>query len=218
MSKAMPKFTFKPSITDEDLKKAEQETKVASVGKIFKPGQYHLKITEFVHHTSETNPNGVSKADPTWLVYKMVVGGIDTRSISTFVLVPTKDLTFNVGVSKNPKFMAIKFVEFLRAVGLPDNVDAMGNVLQYITEKPEGLVGRDITVTIGYTGNHVMYNPENRQYSLLNRRGKEIVEGASFADRESAIAQAMELGLDIKSFPEITRMAARPADTTGNDW
>lgn len=217
--KEMPKFKFKLTVTEQDMQKAEQETKV-SVGKVFQPGQYDLKITEFVHHTSANNPNGVSKTDPTWLVYKVVLGGIDTRSISTFILVPTKDLLFNS--PKYPKLMATKFRAFLNAVGLPSHTDQIENVVNYLTHEPGDMVGRDVTATIGYTGNYIRYNKDERTFSLVNRKGVEILEGTTFADRDAAIAQAMELGLELKSFPEVTRFIAKtveaPAQTGTDKW
>lgn len=225
MTTNMPKFNFKPTLTEQDMLKAEKETK-ASGGKVFQPGQYDLKITEFALNATEKNPEGTASGDKSWLVFKLVLGGIDSRSINTFVLLPTRDLTYNKPGSKNPKLMGIKLREFFRALGLDPSVEKMPETLQKLINNPEIIIGQPITVKIGYQGPYVAYDAATRLCSLVDRNGGDtILPGETFPDRDSAKAVAAEIGIldKLKAFPEVTRfieakVSAEEEVVEASDW
>ena len=222
----MKKLDFKkfdPGLTEEDMQKAEQES-TAGAGKVFQPGIYDLKVLEFKHNITERNPEGAAKNDPSWLVFKLVLGGLDNRTISSYPLIPTRDLLFNAANSKNPKLMGIKFREFLRSLGVDPNTNTIGEVIEDLVSKPQRIVGAGVKVKIGYSKPYVKYDPTTRLYSIMDKNGEPLLADRSYTDLDGARADAaITLNLTIdKSFPEVLRYleaAEKQAKHTGaQDW
>lgn len=215
----MPTFNFKSTVTEQEMQKLENESSVR-VGKIFQPGTYDLKIVEFRHNVSEKNPTGVASGDPTWLVYKVILGGIDSRTISTFILLPTASDVYAKPGMKNPRLMFIKCREFFKALGADASVDNFKNLLRVVIGKPESLTGSEVKVVIGYQGNYLQYSADTKQYTIVDRRGKPLLPDRFYPDRDSAQVDAAELGIEIKAFPEVSRFipSEKKEVETTSDW
>lgn len=204
MSNAMPVYTFTPGITEKELLKVEQESKT-SISKIFQPGDYTLKIVEFAHGISARNPSGTARRDPSWRNYKIVLGGLDTRTIYSNILIPTRDLIFGSKSDKYHALPATNLRKFFRALGLPTDVEKIGDVVQGLLANPAILVGAEVAVVIGYKKPYIKYNPELRTFFLVSAKGAELFPGQSFTDRPSAEAEAAANEIERQSFPEVLR-------------
>ncbi len=206
MTQEIKTFNLKSTISEAEFKAAEP----VKVGKVFSPGKYDLQIIEASLNTSEANPEGRSKGDPTWLVYRIKLGDALGRSITTFVLAPTEDLTYKKpGMKKEHRLlMANKFKEFVKGIGENASVDNLGNVLNKLFASPEALVGKVATALIGYKNNYISYNPESKSYQIVNRKGESVIK-RTYQDRDAAVADSAELGIEIQLFPEVTRFLER---------
>ncbi len=213
-------FTYKATITEEELLKLESENK-KSAGKFFSPGTYDLKVLDFKHHISQKNPEGVASGDPTWLVYSATLGGTDARSIMTFVLLPTVKDTYDKPGLANRHFAILNVKKFLKSLGMPinsaeDRVDAINLLLN----EPDFVVGRPIKVKIGYKGPYVKYEPETRSYVLCRKDGELFVED-TFKDRDSAVALAATMNLSVSQFPEVLNFIEAEVEAqqdSGSEW
>ncbi len=205
----MPKFNFKPTISEADLKKEELANKPEE--KFFRPGTHDVKILEASLNVTEANPTGRASGDASWLVIKLVLGGlIDKREIRTFVLVPTEDLLYKKpGMDKRYKLlMANKYREFLSALGENPEVGNLGNVLNTLFTDPSVLKGRVLKAVIGHVGNHLAYDPTTKTYGIVNKKEEPVIK-RTYPDRDAAIAESAELGIELKHFPEVRRFVKK---------
>lgn len=213
----MPKFNFSD---DLGLTEADLENKTNSdrkPPKIFKPGNYQLKIV----HAEYTGP---ANNDPTWYKVRLELGGIDTRTIRETILVPTTKLTYNEEGSKSPQFLFIKFRQFLRALGedAPVNKSALNKVVPKYFANLKSLVGKVVDLDIGYSGHHINY--EGSSYVIVNNKGElfkdDTGEIPTFPNRDAAMAEAASYGFEIQAFPRVLKFnpkANAEENNNGND-
>ncbi len=211
----MPKFNFKSSITEQDLIK--EEAKTDFVSKFFDPGEYDLQIIDAKLNITEKNPTGMSSGDPTWAVFNITFGGIDDRTINSYILVPTVSEVYRKPGMKNPLLMIRMFREFLRGVGLSSEVKDLPKILNGYFKDPSALIGLSSKVVIGHEGPHAKYNKESKTYTVVDmKEEKNLLEG-EFADRDSAIAAAAEIALELKPFTKIKKYIAQPVLVAKDD-
>lgn len=207
----IPKINFKSSLSEEEYQKLEQER---PVGRFFDPGDYDLKILSVARNITERNPNGVSAADPTWSVFCVTLGGIDTRTIKHYLLAPTVSDLFKSPTAKTKQaqfIMAKKFRDFMRGVGAdPRKVD-MAAFSDVLHRQTDSLTGIPVSVTIGYSGPHLERVLEPKGYVVVDRRGVpvEVLDGTIYPDVDSAKAAALSVNIKISGFPEVLRFKDR---------
>jgi hypothetical protein len=202
MTIEIKKFNLKSTVSDAELKAADP----VRVGKVFEPGIYDLEIKEAALNVTETNPEGRAKGDPSWLVYKIVLGDTNGRTIRTFVLTPTEDVVYKKpGMKKEHRLVvAQKLREFFRALKEKDSLDDIGGVLNKLFVDPTALVGRVLKTRIGYKGNYIQYQPDTKTYGVVDKKGTPVLK-RTYPDRDAAIAETAELGIEVTSFPEVLK-------------
>ena len=190
----MPKFDFSQmDVTDEEVQKASEK----SSPKFFFPGNYDLKIKSATIGKQNVN-------DPTWFSVQLTLGGIDEREIRTFLMVPTKTAKFNKPGLKNPLFLYIKFVAFMAGIGQQISVKTLKTVVPKVLGDLNNLIGKAVNVDIGYDGYYIGRTAD-KTFTIMEKSGKVLKESGEYADRDGAIADAAELGINIKSFPEVLK-------------
>ena len=192
---AMPKFNFRSSFSEEEVRKTEK-SKVG--GKYLGPGQHDVKIkaAEFKKMMS---------GDPTWASYMITLEDASGKTLNHFVSVPTKDITYNKpGIAPRAKMMFFhKLRDFFRAIGVDPDIDNVGQNITQLFGTPERLVGAELTVTVGYRGAHLQFSPDG--ISIVGKNGAKVTDEL-FKDVDSATAGAAEQGLVIERFAEVTRL------------
>ncbi len=194
----MPSFNFKSSFSEADVVK--DATSGAKEQKVFQPGTYDLKVLTAEYHQQ--------MSDQTWSGYKLSLG-IDTRSIRTYVSVPTSSPLYSRPGAKPTMFLFHKFRDFLRGLGEDASVDNLNKTIQKLFADPSKLVGKVLKVTIGYKGPHSVY-VEKGVYKLVDKDGKEVVPN-TFPDRDSVKAFAAVNGTLLEDFPEILKVHVKEA-------
>lgn len=205
----MVKFNFRSNLSEKEIVKNEEESK-SKDPKSFKPGTYELKIisAEF---------NKPLAGDTSWLSYKIRLGS-DTRSIGSYVSVPTSGPFYNKpGMDpKNKMFMFHKFREFLKSLGEESSVESLNRVISKLFKDPSALVGKALKVDVGYKGPHSVY-VEKGQYKIVDKSGTKDLSDQIFPDRDSAKAHAASLGMVLQDFPEVIKLHARPVEAKKED-
>lgn len=193
----IPRFNFKTTLTEEEVKKTEEESGKKEQ-KVFQPGTYDLKIVSAEYHQPM---NG----DPTWHGYKIKLG-LDSRTIGCYTAVPTQGPLYNKpGMDPKAKtFMFHKFRDFVRGLGEDPSVDALNKTINKLFKDPSVLVGRSMKVDIAYKGPHPKYI-EKGVLKLVDKDGKELIP-QTFSDRDSVTAHAAMLGLIVTPFPEVVKI------------
>ena len=192
---AMPKFNFRSSFSEEEVRKTEDSR---AGGEYLGPGQHDVKIkaAEF---------KKMMVGDPTWASYMITLEDASGKPLKHFVSVPTKDITYNKpGIEPRAKMMFFhKLRDFFRAIGVDPDIDNVGQNITQLFGVPERLVGAELTVTVGYRGAHLQYSSDG--ISIVSKNGTKITDEL-FKDKDSATAAAAEQGLVIERFAEVTRL------------
>lgn len=204
----MPKFNFnfKTDLSEQDLVKAENFGSF----KQFEPGSYDLQIINAKFHKP-------SESDPTWGIAEVTFGGIDDRSIKSYVLFPTSHIEYRKHGIKNPLIMIGKFREFLRSIGVSPEISNLNSVMKEYFSDLSYLIGLTANVVIDYEGNHLAYDPATKEYALVDKKGNRLSD-ASYTDRDAAKADAAELGTELKNFTKIVRFNPRALITKSDAW
>lgn len=206
------KFKFMSVASEKEIQEA-----AAPVRKSFSPGKYDLKIIDAALNITDRNPTGTSPSDPTWLVYKVVLGGIGDKSINHYVLVPTATERFGAPGTKNPLFMFLKFREFLSGIG--EDPTKVQELLEPLFSDPIALVGKEVSVEIGYEGPHARYNENDKTFSVVDTDDTTELLSDRFPDRDSATAAAaVQLKKELKNFTKVRKFVARPKQNDGQEW
>lgn len=202
----IPSFELMQVDLTEQEYQSELATAKAATGKMYRPGTYDLIIKEASWHKANQH-------DPSWFGLQLVLGdNVSERKIRQYVSVPTKSVRYNKPGIKNPLSLFIMFREFVEALGMTAQVDEVPELLKTVFSDLQGeLVGRSINVTIGYKGPYIERLSQT-EFKVLDKDGRDYklegVEGVTFPNRESAIAELMlKHNLDLsRVFPEIVKL------------
>lgn len=192
----VPSFTFNDfDFSHIEMTQAEFEAKEKGGSKFFNPGVYSLEIIKAEFSLDKETGSPFSKKDPSWLNVKVTMSDGEKEKMA-FVLVPTSKILYNENESKRPTWAFSKFREFMAAVG--ETVQSDAGSLKALVPKyfkdPKALVGKKITIEIGYTQDHIAF-VEKDVYEVRNKAGKALLDGQTFASRELAQAAATEAGM-----------------------
>lgn len=208
---SIPVFNFKSPISEADVQKLE---KVGKEPKGFQPGKYDLKILE-------VSVKGPMAGDNSWVGYTITLGGIDSRSIRMYLGVPTASPIYNKPGLKNEHklIMFHKFREFMKGLGESPEVPNIPKLLNKYFKDTLELVGKSLTVNIGYAGPHVEF-VEKGDMRIRDKQGKPLLGDQAFSDRDSAKLAAIEQGILLKDFPEVLKIDAGKAEESedGDTW
>lgn len=210
----MPKFVFNDLSTEDEIQAAIES---ANKPKFFEPGSYDLRIIN-------AEIKGPSKSDPTWVQVTLELQGADGREIKHYLLVPTNSFRFKSANGKETMFIYTKLREFLASIGEEVSADKARTVIPKLFSNPAVLVGRALSVDIGYDGYHIA-RLADKTYRILDKAGKEVNE-LTFPDREAAIAAAAELGIaertggktELKRFTSILKFHEAIDKDDNDDW
>ncbi len=212
----MPTFDFSGNtVTDADVAKAEIQAKTPR-GKFFEPGQYTLKVlaAEFAN---------ANQKDPSWLSFKVTLGlnEDDGRKLTTYLLVPTKSAEFNAPGKKPTLFLYLKFKAFAQALGEECKTENLQKVAPKLFKDPSKLVGKVLEAKLGYERHHVGY--QDGVYTILEKDGRPFLadgQPSTYADRDSAVADAAAFGITIQKFIDVTEFIKADAaeESSDNPW
>lgn len=192
----MPSFKIrKPDITMDEVASLS-----SNKGKFLDPGRHDVKIKS-VELTKQNDK------DPTFYNYKVTyenAAGATTRK--TF-LVPTESLKYAGSQNKNGQlFPYTMLAELFRALGetvTPATI--WEHIVNYFGKNK--LVGKTLSIDIGYTKAHVAYISKDN-YELRDRNGNPILGangGPVTGAKNEVLKEAIILGLNgVQEYSEIT--------------
>ncbi len=204
-----PKFNFDNlDLSESEFQKQED---ALNVPKFLEPGVYTLKITKAAY-------KGVNLKDSTWMNASVEFSTTNGQSIRHSIMVPTSKISFSNN-GKESLFPMITFRKFLSAIGVDHSLDNIGKTLKKYFSDLSALEGKSVEATVGYKGAHFKFNKDTKDYLLVDREGRDILDSNGqrqvFADRNAGTAAAAEQGLRVEGFVNILSMTA--IETT-NDW
>lgn len=212
----IPKFKFVSSISEKEL--VAEETKLKGDSKQFSPGRYDLKIIDAMLHISKNSPDGRSSTDPNWFMVILKIGGINDKVVSHLLMVPTITDIYNKPGIKDPRILFKFFRDFVRSLGIDSSIENMGNVLNEYFVDVSALIGKELSVDIGYEGNHAKYDTETKTFSIVNASEDKTLFSESFPDRDSATAFAAGANLTLLPFTKVKKFIAKEIQTTDLGW
>lgn len=202
---SIPKFKLSKATikTEAELqeKLAQQETKF----KYLNPGKHDVTIKAVTYEGAARDPN--------WGKFKMVLEGMGGKTTTSYLTVPISDIEYrNPDSGKVSTFLYTKFRQFMQALGVAVTVETLEDVLNANFSNPDKtLVGRAITIDLGFDGNYVKYVGKDEAglsvlhivmkdgSTLADAKGKSLV----FSDRDSAMAHAEANGIRIQEYSSV---------------
>lgn len=198
---AMPKFAIKKlDVTDEQFAIANEN----KGNKFLGPGQHDVKIKEVLPQGPSVNKI-TGEGDPTWYVFRVVYVGANGAEISDFIRTPTTKLTYASKYPKGATFPLLMVGDFFRAIG-EDFVPSKCNDLLVKYFGSNKLVGKELTIQVGYKGTHAAYDASNKCFILADKDGRPVDgSGAlTFSSRDEAKAYCLQNNIRIEAFPNVT--------------
>ncbi len=200
MTIEMPKMDFSGASFKSDEELAAYEATQNKGDKYFKPGRYEVVI-------DKVEFKGRNKNDDTWCDLVLTYKGTGEKTINSLVQVPTRDVKFG---PKGTTFPFKNLKDFCLAIGHqvgPKNLD----VLKSVFAKPESLVGRPVTIDVGYRKGYVKYvgkRPDGAAfYNLMDRDHNPIRDvdnnPVEFADRDAAFNYAADKNISVDKYVNV---------------
>lgn len=197
----IPKFSFNNATvkTEEDLKALTPNS-----DKYFRAGLHAVTITKAEYKGKASDPNW----GKVWLTYT----GTNDRTMLDCVLIPEKDVVYLGKNGKKTGFVFTKFRKFMSGLGIDVSLETLGDTMTtYFGNVGKGLVGKTLTIEIGYQGNHVAYLGKNaddtKRYAIKMKDGTLLAtpDGAvvEFPDVDSAKAHAEQLQIAIEEYMNV---------------
>lgn len=214
MSNGMPSFDFSKADykDDAELTKAVEE-KAKSSSTVFRPGRYEVVIeaAKFL----KINPN-----DSNWGDYEVQYKGANGRQIRDYLRVPYKTQVFGDKKSFGP-YNHLK--TFCAALGQELQTPTLADQLKKLFSKPEKLVGKSVTVEIGFRKGYIKWTGKaedgTNRYVLCTRDHSEVrgSDGSAleFSDPKAAELYATDKNIAIDRFPNVLTYAKSAQATTG---
>jgi hypothetical protein len=179
-------------------------------GSGFAPGTYDVEITKAEFHANKETGSIYCTKDPTWLNVKVTLSN-GAKSKVAFIQVPTSKITYNEANSKEPTFVFQNFRKFMAAVGesVESTLASIKSIIpKYFTNPEKALVGKFMTIVVGFDGNYVDRLSES-EFRIKDRNGKDLVD-TTFDSVEEAQAHAADNNIRLvkcndkgQYFPEI---------------
>lgn len=199
---------FKVSAEQLAVAQKEQkspEKKEKKEVKFFLPGQHEVEISLL----EEKKPVA---SDPSWINYWLEVSGTGGKRTGVNVSVPTESLSF---AGKDDNYPKTKLLQLLSALGYDVTPKNLATILEQTFGKPERMVGRRLTIQVGYDGPHLM--PASGKFNLVSRWGRALKDKAtgealSFADRAAAELYCETNKVKLQKFPVITEFKVAESD------
>lgn len=200
----MPKFNFSNASvkTEEELQSSLES--LGGQSKYFRPGQHEVTIDSVVYQGNAS--------DPTWGKFLLTLKGTGTKEITAQVMVPFQDIEYRTSTGKTTKYMYLKFVGFMKALGYDVKIENLGELLPTVFTNPERtLVGRNIGIEVGYNGNHIAYRGKdeigNKLYNIVFKDGSVLCDASKkpmvFNDWEAAARHAEANQTAISKYVEV---------------
>ena len=224
MSNAMPKFNFSQSTikTEEEL-----DAMLASEGggkqkddKFFKPGTYQLKIASVIYQGAAN--------DDRWGKFLLSLQGVNGKAINYQVLVPLQGPVFTSASGKNTGYPFKKFQGFMAGLGITLSVKNLeSSVVDLFSDPTKTLVGRSISVNIGYDGNHIGYVGKDSNggkiYQVNMRDGsilKDAVTGKaiSFSEYQAAVDYLKTTTIEVERYTNVLSLNPGEAVVGSTNW
>lgn len=216
MSNAIPKFNLSGSTikTDEELASlggsGSRDTSL-----YFRPGTYQVTITKVEYQGSAS--------DDRWGKFLLHLEGANGKSIRSQVMVPFRDVAFAGKNGKNTGLPFAKFKNFMLGLGIKVSVPTLEATLTEVFTNPDKtLVGRDVSVNIGYQGNYIGYAGKDdagiKKYNITMKDGSVLADASGKMmtwPEYGAAAEHAEINLitvskyvDVLDYNEGTKAAA----------
>lgn len=177
MSNAMliPKFNLSGSTikTDEELAALGGSGKDTSP--YFRPGTYQVSITKVEYQGSAS--------DDRWGKFLLHLEGANGKAIRSQVMVPFRDVAFTSKTGKNTGLPFAKFKNFMLGLGVKVSVPTLeATLVEVFTNPDKTLVGRDVSVNIGYQGNYIGYAGKDeagiKKYNITMKDGSVLADAS----------------------------------------
>lgn len=223
MVNEIPKFSLsKAKIKTEEELQARIVEQGGGEQKYLRPGKHDVTISSVTYE-------GKAK-DDNWGKFLLTFAGLANKTTTTMLLVPLSDVEYRTADGKVTTFLYTKFRNFMTALGINVTVDTLEDVLNGNFAKPEKtLVGRTVTIDLGYDGNHVKYIGKSeigeKTYNITMRDGSTLSSGTgqtlTFSDYDSAMAHAETSQISIQKFPSVlsfTPSANLKSVKTASNW
>lgn len=211
----LPRFDFSgmDSYTDEEVSKATERKE----SKVFKPGQYDVVVDQVLAAKDPTDKN--------WRQIRVVytAGG---KQVSDFIMFPiTKTTEFTGRSGKATSMPLIRLKNFMTALGLEVTGTNLKTLLSKTLSNPAQLVGKPLTVRIGYRKAHPKFVRDasnNTSVQIELNDGSVLCDAGgaalNFGNVDALLAHAESNQIEIEQFPNITDYvkSAKPAAAATN--
>lgn len=201
MSGAIPRFSF----NNATVKTEEELTALAPAGdKYFREGLHAVTITSAEY--------AGAAADPNWGKVKLTYTGTGGKTMLDTILIPERDVVYVTKAGKKTGFLFDKFRKFGASLGVKIQLATLGDTMATLfSNVGKTLVGKTLTVQIGYDGNHVAYLGKNsddtKRYGIKMKDGsmiaKENGEVLEFPDVDSARAHGEALQIELEQYMNV---------------
>lgn len=178
----------------DEVKSTQQVSTGKKEPKFFSPGLHTVSIE------SVTDKGPVS-SDDTWVTLNLKLSGTGGKSTYTNLLVPTASLLFKGQANSYPAQLLLAFI---KSLGYSTDKKVLPSVMSQLFSDEQKLVGKEIQVKIGYTGNHL--EAKDGKLALVQKYGRPVLmdgEPAMFSEREAAHQWAEANGLKLQKFAEV---------------
>jgi hypothetical protein len=208
---SMPSFNFAPTgfENQEELREAAGFSK-KKTSRVFDKGIYDLQIISAAN-------TGEDRFDSSWMQTEIVLSD-GSRRMKKWLKVPTVSIRYNEGPNNSyPLRQFMELQAFLACFGeqLDPTADSLSNLIPKYFGDPSVLIGKILTVELGYYRNYVMY--VDGKYQLVDKKDEPISDEL-FETRMEAEAEAKANGINIQRFPEILKFIASEQSVTTNSW
>lgn len=217
-SKQLPKFDFSAmNLTDDDFNTAVKETD-RKESKHFRPGRYETQIIKSEYHSQ-------AESDPTWSKWVITYQGAGEKTITDMVLVPTRSILYKTRDGENSPFPGKKLKQFFEALGETFSLDKLAGLCKTYFGTNDAMVGLNVVVDVGYTGNYVKYmgkqaDGDTPKVQIVDRNG-EVLDDTVFSDYKSANEYAEKKKISIRRFCDVmdyTRSSVGNKKAANDNW
>tara|TARA_R110000868_G_scaffold375983_3_gene640691 strand:- start:724 stop:1377 length:654 start_codon:yes stop_codon:yes gene_type:complete len=217
MSNAIPKFNFSDSTikTDAEL----NDLSPVFEDKYFRPGTAQVRIASVVYQGAA--------GDDSWGKFLLTLVGAGNKSITAQVLVPFRSPLYMAKSGKNTGYPFQKFKNFMLGLGIKVSVPTLETVLTEVFTNPDkSLVGRDMSVNIGYEGNYIGYMGKDdagiKRYNITMKDGSVLADASGKAliwPEYAGAAHHAELGnIEVSRFVNVLDYNEGTAVAADGNW
>lgn len=207
MTQEMPKFDFSEmdikSETEFEAAAAEEGTNKRTW---FDPGKYDVVIDEIEYQ-------GAPKGDSNWGKLAVTFKGTGERSITSFVLLPFRDIKYG---KKKTLFPFKQFKQFCSALGNNVTIETLPDTMKQVFSRPEKLKGATLSIEVGFRKGFVKYAGKTADgqnvHKLHTQDGNVVCDSSNqpilFPDRAAAFNYATENNIAVDEYANVLNYSA----------